>query len=85
MKQPDKARAVDVELVKIYRKTGDEKNLMLAEERVRGGAPIASTGGQARSQITIKPEAIDAGDELINKAQLDLDEKKIISVCDVYI
>jgi len=85
MKQPDKARAVDVELVKIYRKVGDDKNLILVEERVRGGAPISSaTGNQSRSQMQIKSESIDPGDDLIAKAEIDTEERKIISECDVY-
>jgi tetratricopeptide (TPR) repeat protein len=85
MKQPEKAKAVDVELVKIYRKLGDEKNILITEERVRGGGHLSSTGSQARSQIAMKPEAIDPGDELIAKSNLDLDEKKVISECDVYL
>jgi len=85
MKQPDKARAVDVELVKLYRKNGDDKNLLLVEERVRGGAPISTaTGSQARSSMQIKSESIDPGDDLISKAQIDTEERKIISECDVY-
>jgi len=85
MKQPDKARAVDVELVKIYRKAGDDKNLILVEERVRGGAPISTaTGSQRRSEMQLKTESIDPGDDLIAKTEIDVEERKIISECDVY-
>lgn len=85
MKQADKAKAVDVELVKIYRKANDEKKLKVVEDRIRG-IPSSVTGGQSYlSSAKMKTEGIDPGEDLISKMDLDPEERKIISECDVYV
>jgi len=93
LKQPDKAKAVDVELIKIYRQAGDEDQAVRVEGRLRGNAP--SFEESKLSKATVKStsgpietgalgDEIDPAESLIQGLNLDPDERKILSECDVY-
>src|SRR5690606_3698161 len=86
MKQPDKARAVDVELIKIYRSHSQEEKAKELEQRIKGEAPPEQKKADQRTvQKALEADAIDPGDALIGQMNLDPQEKKIISECDVYL
>lgn len=94
MKQPEKAKAVDVELVKIYRKSGDNEKLSGVENRLKGGEGpklfsetkgSSMTGDHSSVEQAIHDDSIDPADTLIKQMEMDPDEKKIISECEVYL
>ncbi|TVQ79043.1 MAG: hypothetical protein EA369_05595 [Bradymonadales bacterium] len=86
LKQDDKSRAVDVELVKIYRKSGEAEKLKQVESRVTGEdrrpkPEPAQTNRLSRAAA----DAIDPGEPLLKSGNLSPDETKILSECDVYL
>lgn len=89
MKQPEKAKAVDVELIKIYRKSDEEDKLSVVESRVSNrplDGPGSSSEIEAASAAKTKTnDTIDPADALIENAKLDPDERKVISECEVYL
>ncbi|MBN8554242.1 MAG: tetratricopeptide repeat protein [Deltaproteobacteria bacterium] len=107
MKQPDKARAVDTELLKIYRQAGTAEKAFATEERLKNKAGVSSvtaapssaasstasanpyTTGTATKKVNLNAgaseEVIDSAEFLIRELQLDPEEKKVISECDVYL
>jgi tetratricopeptide (TPR) repeat protein len=87
LNQPEKAKAVEVELIKIYRKAGNLESAQAVEHRVRGEIP---TFEKEEAQMPVKLRAssvddIDPAESLIQSLPLEPDEKKIISECDVYL
>lgn len=95
LKQPEKSKAVDVELLKIYRKANLGEKVQELEARIKGTAPgprdaipVASLTGGSRTQTgasKINEESLDPAESLIKESVQDPDERKIISECDVYL
>jgi len=95
LKQPEKSKAVDVELLKIYRKASLAEKVQELEARIKGTAPgprdaipIASATGSTRAQSgasKLNEESLDPAETLIKQSVQDPDERKIISECDVYL
>lgn len=86
MKQPDKARAVDLELLKIYRQNNETEKVTELEQRIKGEVPPeAKKADQQSVRRAMEADAIDPGDALIAQMILDPQEKKIISECEVYL
>jgi len=84
LNQADKAKAVDVELLKIYRQAEDKVQAAEVEERLKGKVPKVEVGAAKEIERSPLNEAIDPGDALIQSLTLDPDERKILSECDVY-
>lgn len=87
MKQPEKAKAVDVELVKIYRKEEETEKLEQVEARIKGQVPEVVQDNSEESTVRrdIQDDALDPADALIENMSLAAEEKKILSECEVYL
>ncbi len=89
LKQPEKARSVDFELVKIYRQAGDEEKCKVVEDRIQQKVapslppPAAAMAGVGSS---MGDDAIseDPGEALANQMELSAAERKVLSECEVY-
>ncbi|MDB5038820.1 MAG: hypothetical protein JWQ35_2348 [Bacteriovoracaceae bacterium] len=87
MKQPDKSKAVDVELIKLYRQNGDNDKIFAVESRIKGRPLVEKSTPEAQSMKASAPvvdEAVDPVESLIKALPLSTDEKKILSECEVY-
>ncbi|MGA0163655.1 MAG: tetratricopeptide repeat protein [Bdellovibrionota bacterium] len=85
MKQPEKARVVDIERLKLYRKNGQEERALELEEKLKAPDPFNTE--RAKKPIEEDnpiPEALSLEESLIAGSASDPEEKKIISECDVY-
>lgn len=85
MKQPEKSRVVDIELLKLYRKNGQEERALALEEKLKAPDPFNTE--RAKKPIEEDnpiPEALSLEESLIAGSASDPEEKKIISECDVY-
>lgn len=86
LKQPEKSKAVDVELIKIYRQAGATADAQRIEDRIRGKVPDFSKSETVTKQAQVaEQDQIDPADSLIQATPLDPDERKIISECEVYV
>lgn len=87
LKQPDKAKAVDTELMKLYRQLGNEVKASEVEARVHHAAS-RSKNFQTDSTRRILPsdlsEPTDPVESLISALPLSAEERKILAECDVY-
>jgi tetratricopeptide (TPR) repeat protein len=84
LSQGEKSRAVDVELIKIYRKEGLQEKLSIVEARVKGEpAPVMeSPKASVRKELS---ETIDAAEHLLREGKSSPEESKILSECEVYL
>lgn len=82
LKQIDKARAVDVELLKIYRQEANAEKVKELEDRIKRKGPA-----DAPAAAPIPPALAESGspEDLIKQLKLEPDEQKIISECEVYL
>lgn len=84
LKQPEKAKAVDIELLKIYRQAGDSAQASEVENRLQGKVPPPLEEPTRKTEAVAAHDEIDPADSLIQSLALDPDERKILSECDVY-
>lgn len=100
MRQADKAKAVDVELIKIYRKNDDQEKLIEVETRLKSSAgPQFSTSSSQANHSTestrvatsgpdlnpLADDHLDPAESLIKRENLSNEERKVVSECDVYL
>ncbi len=88
LKQPEKSKAVDLELIKLSRAVGDQGKLDRAERRLRGIAnpPPNDSGASSESSGVELREAAPASAELpLVESELTHDERKLMSEADVYL
>lgn len=88
LKQPEKAKAVDLELVKLSRAVGDQGKLDRAERRLKGIAnppPGVSGVSSDSSGVEFKAEAPATKALSVPESELTHDERRLISEADVYL
>jgi pilus assembly protein FimV len=83
LKQPDKSKAVDVELVKLYRQSGEDDKAKVVESRIKGQT-FEKTNTANPNEAPKSEEIRDPVESLIKALPLTADEKKVISECEVY-
>jgi tetratricopeptide (TPR) repeat protein len=83
LKQPDKSKAVDVELVKLYRQKGDTEKAAGVESRIQGSA-LQAKASEKEHQAPQPEDIQDPIESLIKALPLTADEKKVLSECEVY-
>lgn len=89
MAQPEKSKAVDIELVKLYRQEGKMDEAAVVEKRIKGhSSPHASPAPVSKSESSPIAEAVDEASDpvesLIKALPLSTEEKKVLAECDVY-
>ncbi len=85
MKQPEKARVVDIELFKLHRKNGSEDKALELEEKLKAPDPFHTERPKPiLGEVDPAPESFSLEESLIAGSATDPEEKKIISECDVY-
>ncbi len=88
LKQPEKSRAVDMELIKIYRQAGESEKADVVERRLKGQTPEFSKAAIQSATVSSaanKDDSASPVEELIQATKIDADEKKVLSECDVYV
>jgi len=88
LKQPEKAKAVDAELIKIYREAGDVAKAQEVELRLRGGSPVpapqAVSAEVSEADISVIEER--KGPQCpVPEAEFNHDERKVLAEADVYL
>lgn len=87
LKQPDKARAVDMELLKIYRQEAKADKVSALEERIKRKGPPEFQSASTPSASSMSEGLSDSNnaEDLIRQLKLEPDEQKVISECEVYL
>ena len=87
LKQPEKARAVNTELLKIYRQEGDSEKAFAIEERLKnGGVGPIEVPSQPKSETkTTAEESTESAEALMQSTPMDPEERKILAECEVYL
>ncbi len=83
--QPEKSKAVDIELLKLYRQNGDTELANAVESRIKGRPLVErpeTPAGSAPQAIIEEPQ--DPVESLVKALPLTPEERKILSECDVY-
>lgn len=83
LKQPDKSRAVDVELVKLYRQSNLDDKVKVVEARIKGQVSVQPTTSKKSESAGVE-DVHDPVESLIKALPLTVEEKKVISECEVY-
>jgi tetratricopeptide (TPR) repeat protein len=88
LKQPEKSKAVDLELIKLSRAVGDQGKLDRAERRLKGIAnppPGVSSVSDDSSGVELREEAPASKDLSLPESELTHDERRLMSEADVYL
>lgn len=86
LRQPEKAKAVDIELNKLYKQLGDEEKAAEVEGRLQREPTktVTVSSEPTNKSSPALEDPLDPVDSLIKALPLTSDEKKVLSECDVY-
>lgn len=85
LNQPDKAKTVDVELMKLYKQSGDSERFRQVEARTKDPGFQSGITAVAGGAVPPPADETDPAEALIEAMALSGDERKILSECDVYL